>query len=151
MKKTRIYLDNCCFNRPYDNQEQLIIRLESEAKLEIQSRIKNGDLLLVWSFVLDYENNQNSDIEKKNKIFEWERFSSEYFLGTSQTKIISENLALKGFRSIDAVHIASAIESKCEYFITTDKGILKKKDNVTEINIINPIDYIREAGEKHEE
>jgi predicted nucleic acid-binding protein len=32
----RLYLDNCCFNRPFDNQEQLKIKLETEAKLFIQ-------------------------------------------------------------------------------------------------------------------
>jgi hypothetical protein len=29
----RLYLDNCCFNRTFDNQEQLKIKLETEAKL----------------------------------------------------------------------------------------------------------------------
>jgi hypothetical protein len=33
----RIYLDNCCFNRPYDDQESKVIRLESEAKMMIQT------------------------------------------------------------------------------------------------------------------
>ncbi len=35
----RIYLDNCCFNRPYDNQSQIRIHLETEAKLHIQELI----------------------------------------------------------------------------------------------------------------
>ena len=30
-----LYLDNCCFNRPYDNQSHLLVRLETEAKLHI--------------------------------------------------------------------------------------------------------------------
>ncbi len=30
----KIYLDNCCFNRPFDDQSQLRILLESEAKLK---------------------------------------------------------------------------------------------------------------------
>ena len=34
----RVYLDNCCYNRPFDPQEQLRIRLETEAKLEVQSQ-----------------------------------------------------------------------------------------------------------------
>lgn len=33
MKKLKLYLDNCCFNRPYDDQNQLIIELETKAKL----------------------------------------------------------------------------------------------------------------------
>ena len=33
----RIYLDNCCFNRPYDDQTQLNIYLETQAKLHVKS------------------------------------------------------------------------------------------------------------------
>lgn len=36
----KIYLDNCCFNRPFDDQSQIRIRLESEAKLKIQEEIQ---------------------------------------------------------------------------------------------------------------
>jgi hypothetical protein len=39
MNKCRIYLDNCCFNRPYDNQNNLLVLLETEAKLFIQDLI----------------------------------------------------------------------------------------------------------------
>jgi len=35
----KIYLDNCCFNRPYDDQDLLRIRIETEVKLEIQSLV----------------------------------------------------------------------------------------------------------------
>ena len=30
----RLYLDNCCFNRPFDDQSTLTIRLETEAEQE---------------------------------------------------------------------------------------------------------------------
>jgi len=40
----RVYLDNCCFNRPFDDQSQARIRLEAEAKLEIQQRIADGTI-----------------------------------------------------------------------------------------------------------
>ncbi len=36
----RIYLDMCCYNRPYDDQAQTRIALESQAKLHIQSMIR---------------------------------------------------------------------------------------------------------------
>ena len=31
----RVYLDNCCYNRPFDEQSQLRIRLETEARMEV--------------------------------------------------------------------------------------------------------------------
>ncbi len=54
-----IYLDNCCFNRPFDDQTQIKIRLETEAKLFIQEKITRNELKLVWSYMLDLENHFN--------------------------------------------------------------------------------------------
>jgi len=54
-----IYLDNCCFNRPYDTQSSEIIKLETEAKLAIQHAIIVKKIHLAWSFMLDFENNEN--------------------------------------------------------------------------------------------
>ena len=55
----KIYLDNCCFNRPYDDQTQIRISLETQAKLYIQDLIKKGKLEMTTSYVLWYENSQN--------------------------------------------------------------------------------------------
>ena len=55
----RIYLDNCCYNRPYDDQTQLRISLESQAKLHVQEMIKDGKLELAASYILTYENSKN--------------------------------------------------------------------------------------------
>ena len=52
----KIYLDNCCYNRPFDDQSQMKIHLETQAKLYIQAKIKEGIYDLVWSYILDYEN-----------------------------------------------------------------------------------------------
>ena len=38
----RVYLDNCCYNRPYDDQSQLKISMEAQSKLEIQQQIRDG-------------------------------------------------------------------------------------------------------------
>ena len=64
----RIYLDNCCFNRPFDDQSRLRIRLESEAKLKIQNGIKEGVFQLVWSYILDAENEANPYYERQRAI-----------------------------------------------------------------------------------
>jgi hypothetical protein len=41
--------------------------------------------------------------------------------------------------------MACAIISKCEYFLTTDDKILKLSAAVNEININDPIGYIKEV------
>ncbi len=47
-----------------------------------------------------------------------------------------------GIKPKDALHIACAIYTESEYFITTDKKLLNKC--IDGIKIINPIDFIRE-------
>ena len=49
----KVYLDNCCYNRPFDDQSQMKISLETQAKLYVQDQIKKGNYDLVWSYVLD--------------------------------------------------------------------------------------------------
>ena len=48
----RVYLDNCCYNRPFDEQVQLRVRLETEAKLEVQRQMRSGELEYVRSDML---------------------------------------------------------------------------------------------------
>ena len=65
----RIYLDNCCYNRPYDDQTHIRIHLETQAKLYIQESIKNRELELVTSYVLEFENSRNRLQKKKRDYF----------------------------------------------------------------------------------
>ena len=58
----RLYLDNCCLNRSFDDQSQLRIRLETEATLAVQSLIRSRKLDLVWSYMLDFENSANPSV-----------------------------------------------------------------------------------------
>ena len=51
----RIYLDNCCYNRPYDDQSQTRIHLEAQAKMQIKQMIKNQEIELVTSYILEYD------------------------------------------------------------------------------------------------
>lgn len=55
----KLYLDNCVFNRPFDDQSNIKILLEAEAKLKVQENIRLGLYELVWSYILDYENEKN--------------------------------------------------------------------------------------------
>jgi len=143
----RIYLDNCCFNRPYDDQNQFKIKIESEAKLIIQEKIKNKELDLIWSFILDYENSRNIDKLKQHEIYQFEKYSKEYFPGYETTLGGAEILMKMGFKKMDALHLISAIQSKCNYFITTDKRILNKDELISELKIINPVEFVILLGE----
>jgi hypothetical protein len=48
----RVYLDNCCFNRPYDDQSSPQIQFETRAKLFIQDLVLKHEVELAWSYIL---------------------------------------------------------------------------------------------------
>ena len=136
-----IYLDHCAYNRPFDDQGNIKIQLETSAKLFIQDQIKQGKYDLVWSYMSDFENGNNPNIENKKSIQTWEAIAK--FKCRSSEKILSlgNRIMEKGISGNDALHIACAVDSQCKYFITTDDGLMNKK--VDAIQIINPIDFIR--------
>ena len=135
----KIYLDNCCFNRPFDDQTQLKIYLESQAKLFIQHKIICKEYKLVWSFILEYENNQNPYEIRKNTIIKWKSLASEIIMQNEEIIKFAERLNAMGIKSKDALHVACAVFSDCDYFITTDRKLLNLK--IKEIKISSPIDF----------
>jgi predicted nucleic acid-binding protein len=138
--KLRIYLDNCCFNRPYDDQTQIKIWLETEAKLYIQNLVFKNEIELVWSFILKYENSRNVFKNKKEAIAQWENLSSFFVEKSEEIRILAKEIVMTGIKEADALHIACAIAGNCDFFITVDKRLLKYKDE--RIIIYNPIEFI---------
>jgi predicted nucleic acid-binding protein len=142
----KIYLDNCCFNRPFDAQNQLKVRFEAEAKLAIQAQIKKGALKLVWSYILDMENDDNPFQIRKESIGVWAEIASELVLKNERIETQAMILQKKGLRPKDALHISCAIEASCDVFITTDRKILNKREAIKQIKIMNPIDFFEIEG-----
>ena len=64
----RIYLDVCCLNRPFDDQSQERIRLESEAIILIISRLQSGDWVWLGSDAIYYEVDQTPDPERQRRV-----------------------------------------------------------------------------------
>lgn len=150
MQKYKIYLDNCCFNRPYDNQELIKNRIETETKLIIQESIKNNLYDLCWSYILDYENEKNPYIERKIEIFKWKTLA-KYDVDESESIIKkAKELQKVGLKAIDSLHIACSIELGASFFITVDNGILTKASLVSDIVIISPVNFILDYEEDNE-
>jgi len=147
MAKIKIYLDNCAYNRPFDNKEQLIVQLEAEAKLNIQENIRKGVYELVWSYMNEYENNDNPYFDKKDSIGVWEHIAT--YICPPGIEILEKGKQIQqsNIKPKDSLNLACAIRSDCQYFITTDKTLLKKAGLISEIAIMNPIDFIRKEEE----
>jgi hypothetical protein len=68
----RLYIDLSCFNRPFDDQGQERIRLETEAVLGALIRIVEGKDTLLWSWVMSFENDKHPLPDRRDEIAVWE-------------------------------------------------------------------------------
>lgn len=140
----KIYLDNCCYNRPYDDQSQIRISLETQAKLYIQNLVKDKQIELVTSYILEYENGKNKFGKRKQVIAEFMETNESYYVGIerdSDVAKIAEPIMQTGVKEKDAFHVACAILAKCDYFITTDDRLLKYQDGG--LPLVTPEEFIR--------
>jgi predicted nucleic acid-binding protein len=141
----RVYLDNCCFNRPFDDQSSTRNRLEAEAKLEIQQRIINKKVELAWSYVLDHENQANPLEERREAVARWKDKS---VVDAEETVAIlqqAHELAERRLKSKDALHIACALAAGCDFFLTTDDLIVKRMQGYSGIVVMDPAQFIIEV------
>jgi hypothetical protein len=58
----RVYLDTSVYNRPFDDQTQAKIFLETQAVLIILQKVEDKEIELVNSPTLEYENSRNTQI-----------------------------------------------------------------------------------------
>lgn len=140
----KVYLDNCCYNRPYDDQMQIRIYLETEAKLHIQDMIKNGELELVTSYMLEYENGKNRFSHKRQAISDFMDINEAYYVGienAEKAEKLAGHIIEAGIKSADALHVACAILARSDYFVTTDDRLLKYRTE--DIQIVAPEEFIR--------
>lgn len=140
MKK--LYLDVCTLCRPYDNQNLMRIRFETDAYFLILSSIQRKKYNMIVSPIHFKEIESIEDIPEKVQVIQ---LLSEY--GTKPNydfykirnraeELISSNLGIA-----DTVHLAFA-EHSSDYFITCDDKLIKRsKRTKMEIKIINPIEF----------
>jgi hypothetical protein len=89
----KLYLDTCCYNRPYDDQTQERIHLEGEAVLAIVNKREQTNDEIIGSLVLDFEMEQIEDIEKQEKV-------KNFYVQTINKKIEYNNDILKRVKEL---------------------------------------------------
>lgn len=145
----KVYLDNCCYNRPYDDQTQTRISLETQAKLQIQSMVRNHKLELVSSYVLMYENSKNPYEMRRNAIKNFVKEHTSIYIDVDRgdtVKALADEIIFTGVKTADAYHVACAILAGSDCFLTTDDRLLKY--GTDKIMMMNPTEFIQQWGEE---
>jgi predicted nucleic acid-binding protein len=142
---SRIYFDMNIYNRPFDDQTQVRIRLEAIAIFSILQKIKNKELTLLWSFIIDYENSLNPYEDVRQEIEMAASLAVESVTPDESILTAAKEFESKGIKPRDSIHLACALKGKAEYFLTCDDKLIRRATTLDiNIKIINPLRFIED-------
>lgn len=141
----RIYLDTSVYNRPFDEQSQPRIWLETLAFSVILQMIENNQAVLISSSVVDYENSRNPHKLRQQWVNKVLKLADDKQVVDQTIKQRALSLENAGLKALDALHISCAESAKVDCFITCDDRLMKQYQKIQDryLNIFNPVDFIR--------
>jgi predicted nucleic acid-binding protein len=143
----KIYLDNCVLNRPFDDQSQERIRLETEAVMVILSRLERKEWIWLGSQALKIEIDQTPDPGQRSRLGRIIEHIHQWVPTGKKEMERALELEKSGFSGFDAVHLSSAESGGADVFLTTDDRLLKlakRQRKYLQVKVENPLDWIKE-------
>lgn len=151
----RLYCDMNIYNRCFDDQSQLRIKLETAAIEGIFALAESGRLTLLWSFILDYENSLNPHEERKEGVQLLSGLCRDTISPSPEIVALARAIIKRSkVKPRDALHLACAEVRGCDYFVTCDDTLVSifqrsRRRPKLKVKAINPVEFVRSEGTKY--
>lgn len=141
----KVYLDTSVYNRPFDDQKQARIWLETLAFSVILQLIEHGEIELVTSSVLAYETSRNPYEQRREWVSRVSQLARIHQLVDEPIRQRANALAVNRIKSFDALHLACAETAVADYFVTCDDRLIRhyKSSSHAKMVICNPPEFVR--------
>ena len=139
----RIYLDTCCYNRPFDKSQEKSVHDESNAITAIFYMAAKNYITILGSDILRQEINAVKDSYRQSALEElYSRTHEEIKYSAEIGKRANFFMNKANIKSMDALHIACAEAGKADYFLTTDYRLIKSCEKLAlNLKVINPVNF----------
>ena len=142
----RIYLDNCCLNRPYDDLRDDMVRMEAESVISIIARCEDGGWEFCASDVLLDEIDNSTNLVKKQKVLLLYRAAARHIDMTAAVVMRAKEIEGMGIQPYDSLHLASAEAGGADVFLTTDRKLINAAKRFDlKIRVMNPLIWLTEV------
>lgn len=131
----KVYFDLCVYNRPFDDQMQPRIMIESVGVVTIMALVGTKQIHSINSFVLDYENRKNPSLGRRSFIEKLLAESSEFIGPNDNIRKRALELEKKGIMGMDALHVASAEQAGADYFVSCDDVLINRLGRVEDLKV----------------
>lgn len=140
-----VYLDYNCFQRRFDDPRQIRIQMEALACQAIFNQVEKGQIQLIWSFMHEDETLLCPFPERQEFVMELSSICQVRVGPEDSIYILAQELTQKGkFSAKDILHVACAIYSQADYFITCDDNLLRQSRKLNlSIQLLNPVNYVQ--------
>lgn len=143
----KIYMDNCCYNRPFDDLNQEKIYLEASA-IQIILKMHTQNIIEIFkSMAIDFEISQINYESKRRQVEDlYDAMNLQEISYTEKIEKRAIELKQYNIKDMDALHVAFAESANIDYFITTDKLLINAANRAKlKMKVINPIEFVMEV------
>ena len=130
--------------RPFDDQRQGRVWIETLAFSLVLSMIENGEAELIVSEVHRLENSAAPDVFRRNWVDRVLSLAAINAPVSESMKSRAKELEIIGLTPLDALHVSSAELSKADYFLTCDDRLAKRYKG--KMPVISPPQFISTLG-----
>ena len=103
--------------------------------------MRAGEVEYVWSSVLEFEIRKSKFVDRASRILPWASGAVVNVEVDYGIRCRAKEFEAAGLKPVDALHVACAESADCDWFFTTDNGILKKGKALTSMCIANPLEF----------
>ena len=140
----KLYLDMCALKRPFDDQSNGRVAIETQAVMQILGWFDADKCVIVNSEALVVENSFNTKLTRRARVATMLQMFGKPLGITARTMHRAASLRILGFGDMDALHIACAEHADADMLVTCDDGLVARARNRIELSVINPVDLVRE-------
>jgi predicted nucleic acid-binding protein len=142
-KPIQLYLDMNIFKRNFDNQSLIRVRLETAAIEVIFAGVTDGKYEFPWSFILEYENNLNPNFDRRSTASLLSQKARRRIEPSEKIREQAREFEKINIKSRDALHLACAELTSCDYFLTCDDKLIKKSRQLnTKVKVTGPVEFV---------
>lgn len=142
-----IYLDMCSLKRPFDDQSQPRIHLESEAVLGALA-LESQRIQFVRSAPLLLENSYNPVPDRAARVHQWLIAAAPVAVEHDSFLCRVDELMKLGFKSFDAMHLACAEQANADAFVSCDDRLLaaaKRNAPFLKVRVMGVLELLQEV------
>jgi hypothetical protein len=143
----KIYLDVSCLNRPFDNQSQVRVRIETTAITLVFERIDAGLWEQVSSEMARIEVDAIADVNRRTRVRLLLPESASIMKLDATTFQRARELVAMGFKAADAVHVTAAEGAGADVMLSCDDRMCRlaeRRRGDLRVRVANPVDWLKE-------